>query len=87
MALHDSGVSRPFSVGSAQMLFGVIKRVGCVDKVQVAFPLRRNLHLVNSQHSVRITSLFGQVSHPPFSKQLPLQIHVEDNDRTGKNMR
>jgi phosphoribosylformylglycinamidine (FGAM) synthase-like enzyme len=49
MPLPVSGVTRPSSGGSAQLLFGVIACVRCV------LTAHRNLHAVNTHHTHAVT--------------------------------
>jgi hypothetical protein len=64
MPLHVSGVTRPSSAGSAQMLFGVITCVRCVDYVQVEVELHLNLHVVNT-HSTHVITPNSICAVPP----------------------
>jgi hypothetical protein len=63
MPLHVSGVTRPSSGGSAQLLFGVIVCVGCV-LAACRLWFHRNLHAVNTHPTHAITP-HSNCAEPP----------------------
>jgi hypothetical protein len=63
MPLHVSGVTRPSSGGSAQLLFGVIVCAGCV-LTTCRLRWNCNLHAVNA-HPTHAITLNNNCAEPP----------------------
>jgi hypothetical protein len=85
MRLHVSGVTRPSSGGSAQLLFGVTACVACVDCVQAA--VHRNLHAVNTRPTHVITPNSIRAEPPEDGRVTPKHAEVLTlNKQTKKSV-